>query len=280
MTIQNGIIVAGILVAILIALLFVAAWLFYGNVYKFSNNADNPTAFGLEGVRVVDFKAEDGDDIIAWIKPPMPDAPVILYFMGNFTSIGPSVATLKPFLNKGYGLAALVYRGSSGAQGQPSEKNFVADARALFDQLDDLMEDQIPEGKRLAYGYSLGTGVAVQLASERNIGGVILVSAYSRFCNYFTDRYYGLPFCFLMHRERYDSIDRIGKIDAPLLMLHGEQDKAINIRFGKRLFDAAAEPKRFVSFESGTHTNLIELGLVDTTTKFYEEVINKRSPNQ
>ena len=70
-----------------------------------------------------------------------------------------------------------------------------------------------------------------------------------------------------MHKERYDSIDRINEIKAPLLMLHGEQDTAIDIRFGKRLFDAAREPKKFVPINNGTHVNLREHGLVDETTK-------------
>lgn len=275
MTIQNGIIFIGVLFATFIALILIAAWLFYGNIYKFKNKADKPDTFGLEGVSVVDFKAEDGTEITAWIKPPEHDAPTILYFMGNFTSIGPSVATLKPFLDQGYGLAALVYRGSSGAHGEPSEVNFTADARSLYDQLDTMMGLPIPEDNRLSYGYSLGTGIAVRLATERKFAGVILVSAFSRFCDYFTDQYYGLPFCSIMHRERYDSIDRIDQIEAPLLMMHGLEDQAIDIRFGQRLFDAAAEPKKFVSFDKGTHTNLFSLGLVDETTAYYNKIISQ-----
>ncbi|MEH6526404.1 MAG: hypothetical protein V7723_10045 [Sneathiella sp.] len=275
MTIQNALIILGIGLILAIIACFILSRVFYGGIYKFHNNADNPEQFDLNGIEVVDFKSEDGADVRAWIKPPEGDAPVILFFMGNFASIGPSVQTLKPFLEQGYGLAALVYRGSSGLEGEPSETAFAADARALYDQLDSLMGTPILKARRLAYGYSLGSGIAVTLASERDVDGVILVAAYSRFCDYFTDRYYGLPFCYVMHRERYDSIDRITKIKTPLLMLHGEQDTAIHIRFGKRLYEAANEPKTFIPFENGTHVNLFEQGLADEVTTFYDTVIKQ-----
>jgi uncharacterized protein len=275
MTVQNILILLGIALGLALVACLVVSWLFYGNIYKFHNSADSPGQLGLDGVEVVNFKSEDGVDVSAWIKPPEGEAPVILYFMGNFTSIGPSIQTLKPFLEQGYGLAALVYRGSSGVGGEPSEAAFSADARSLYDQLDGLIGAPISATHRLAYGYSLGSGVAVALAADRDVSGVILVAAYSRFCDYFTDRYYGLPFCYMMHRERYDSIDRINEIETPLLMLHGEQDTAVDIRHGKRLFDGAGQPKKFVAVKNGTHVNLFEHGLADEVTTFYDTVIKQ-----
>ncbi|USG59766.1 hypothetical protein NBZ79_11315 [Sneathiella marina] len=275
MTVQNMLILFGITLGLVVVACLVLMWLFYGNIYKFNNNPDTPAQLGLADIDVVNFTSEDGTEVKAWIKPPEGDAPVILYFMGNFTSIGPSVQTLQPFLEQGYGLAALVYRGSSGLEGEPSEAAFTADARSLYDQLDSLMKTPVSATDRLAFGYSLGSGIAVTLATERDVGGVILVAAYSRFCDYFTGRYYGLPFCYLMHKERYDSIDRINSINTPLLMLHGELDTAIDIRFGKRLFDAADEPKKFVPFENGTHVNILSEGLAEEVTEFYDTVIKQ-----
>ena len=216
------------------------------------------------------FSSEDGTEITAWIKPPEGEAPVILYFMGNFTSIGPSVGRLRPFLDKGFGIAALVYRGSSGKSGTPSEEAFTADALALYDQLDQVMEVETPKSRRIVHGYSLGTGVAVQLAAGRPIAALTLEAAYARFCDYFTDKYHGLPFCRLMSRERYDSIDRIEAINAPLLMLHGEQDDAIRMNTARRLFEAAAEPKSFRTYMDGTHVNLAEQGLIEDSLAFYK----------
>lgn len=273
MSLQNALILSGVLIAMAVAAGFVGLRVFYGSIYKFDQNPGDPQQLGLDGIKIVDFKSEDDADIKAWIKTPEDGAPVILYFMGNFASIGPSVQRLKPFLDQGFGLAALVYRGSSGQGGIPAEENFAADARALYDQLDVLMGMKIPEEQRVAHGYSLGSGIAVRLASERPVAGLVLEAAFARFCDYFTDRYYGLPFCYVMNRERYDSIDRIGKIQAPILVLHGEKDTAINIRSARRLFDAAREPKHFIAYENGTHVNLSGQGLLKDVPAFYSGVV-------
>ena len=270
MSLQNGLIILGILIALAAVVGYAGLPYFYGTIYRFDQHTDGPEKYGHDDVKEVTFTSEDGSTISAWIKPPEGDAPVILYFMGNFTSIGPSMFRLKPFLDEGLGLAALVYRGSSGKGGTPSEETFAADARALYDQLDSLLGQEIPPKQRLAHGYSLGTGIATRLASEREVAVLTLEAAYARFCDYFTNRYYGLPFCAIMTKERYDSIDRIADINTPLLMLHGERDAAVLIDSGKRLFDAASQPKEFKAYPDGDHVNLNKLGFVEDSLTFYQ----------
>lgn len=273
MSIQNGMIILGVVILLALLAGAVGLYLFYGSIYRFDQATDGPEAYDLAGVRDVIFPSEDGAEISAWIRPPVGDAPVILYFMGNFTSIGPSFQRLKPLLEKGFGVAALVYRGSSGKPGTPSEEAFAGDARALYDRLDDLMAAEIPANRRIAYGYSLGSGIAVRLAADRPVAALTLEAAYARFCDYFTDRYFGLPFCAVMTKERYDSIDRIGNIETPLLMFHGEQDSAIHIASARRLFDAASEPKRFIAYPAGSHVNLWQQGLPEESLEFYRKIV-------
>ena len=270
MSLQNGLIILGILIALAAVAGYAGLTYFYGSIYRFDQFTDGPEKYGHDDVKEVPLTAEDGSTIYAWIKPPEGDAPVILYFMGNFTSIGPSMFRLKPFLDKGLGLAALVYRGSSGKDGIPSEENFAADARALYDQLDSLMGREIPPEQRLAHGYSLGTGIATRLATERKVAVLTLEAAYARFCNYFTNRYYGLPFCMVMTRETYDSVDRIADISTPLIMLHGEKDDSVLITYGRELFAAAQEPKDFKAYPDGDHVNLNKLGFVEDSLAFYQ----------
>lgn len=269
MTLQNALIILGALALVIVVGGYAGMQLFYGSIYKFDQTATDPDTSGLPGLREVTFTSEDGAEVSAWIRPPQGNLPVILYFMGNFTSIGPSVGRLAPFLEAGYGLAALVYRGSSGKDGAPGEEVFAGDARALYDQLDTLIDAPVPPDRRIAYGYSLGSGVAVRLAAERDVAAVALEAAYARFCDYFTDRYHGLPFCRVMTRERYDSIDRITRINAPLILFHGEKDDAISIASARRLFDAAAEPKEFHAFADGTHVNLGDKGLYPLALAFF-----------
>lgn len=91
-------------------------------------------------MRVVRFRSEDGHEIAAWIAPPAAGKPLLLLsFHGNFANVAGSAVRLAPLLERGHGLAMLLYRGSSGEGGVPSEANFARDARALDDQLDALL---------------------------------------------------------------------------------------------------------------------------------------------
>jgi hypothetical protein len=69
-------------------------------------------------------------------------------------------------------------------------------------------------------------------------------------------------------RDQFHSDQRIGRVTVPLLIMHGEADPAINIRFGERLFAMAHEPKQFVRFPGGGHENLDEFGAIETVRRF------------
>ncbi|MEH6524923.1 MAG: hypothetical protein V7723_02535 [Sneathiella sp.] len=280
MNIKNGLISIGVIISLAIIAGYFAMQYLFGHIHHFGNTAGSPEKFGLTNIEVVQLISEDGEKITAWIKPPSDEAPVIFGFLGNGSSIGPSVRSFKPYLDKGYGLAALAYRGSSGVGGDPSELAIGADARVLYDQLDSLLSKPIPANQRVAYGYSFGTGVAVTLAAEREFSGVILVAAYSRLCDVITAEFKGIPMCLIMYRERYDSMRQIAKINAPLLMLHGEQDKSIDISFGKLLFETAIQPKQFISYENGTHLNLQSMGIKDDIMSFFNSIADADNSNR
>ncbi len=271
MSVQNILILLGALLVLGLAGTYIAFHIFYNSIYQFHQTVKTPEEVGLEGVKVVEFTSEDGEKVAAWVKAPEAGKPVIFYFMGNWSSIGSSAERFKTFVDDGYGVAALVYRRSSGMGGTPSEENFAADARALYDQYNDLAETDVAANRRFPFGYSLGSGVAARLAADREVGGLILAAAFGRFCDYFTDRYRGLPFCYVMWKERFDSIDRIADINAPFLLVHGEKDIAIRVASADRLFQAAVEPKRYVRYQDGTHLNLYKLGLAEEIKNFATE---------
>lgn len=252
--------------------LFGGVWVFqtYG-VYRFGSDPQSPDAFGLAGVKVVGFVSEDGTPLQAWLAMPAAGRPVLISFYGNFAAIGPSMLRLSPLLADGTGIIMLRYRGEGGMQGRPSEEAFARDARALYDQLDRLAGQTIAPARRVLHGYSLGSGVAIRLATERPFAGVVLESAIPRLCMYFQRRYHGLPLCRLMWAERYDSLDRIGRISAPILVVHGTKDAAVPLLWGRQLFDAATAPKRFVEIQDGGHADLAQRGLIPALQDFLRD---------
>lgn len=253
-------------------LLFGGVWVFqtYG-VYRFNQAPQSPEAFGLTGVRVVGFTSEDGASAQAWLALPAPGRPVLISFYGNFSAIGPSMQRLMPLTADGTGLVMLHYRGAGGLVGHPSEENFARDARALYDQLDALAGQTIAQDRRVLHGFSLGTGVAVRLASERSFAGVILEASMPRLCLYFQRRYHGVPLCHLMWAERYDNIPRIAAVSAPKLFIHGAKDRAVPLIWGQQLYAAAPQPKRFVTLPEGHHADLAQHGMIAQIQAFLRE---------
>ena len=244
-------------------------WAFqtYG-VYRFNPTPQSPEVFGLTGVKVVKFISEDGVPVQAWLSLPAPGRPTLFSFYGNFSSIGPSLQRLLPLTEDGTGIIMLHYRSAGGMAGHPSEENFARDARALYDQLDVLAGQTIPQSRRVVHGFSLGSGVALRLASERPFAGLMLEAAIPRLCMYFQRRYHGVPLCPLMWAERYDSTQRISAITAPMLFVHGTKDLAVPIRWGRQLYDKASAPKDFVELPGAGHTDLVQHGLIAVMQDF------------
>ena len=148
------------------------------------------------------------------------------------------------------------YRGYGGNPGTPSEEGFYADGRAA---LDFLAAREVPAARIVLYGESLGTGVAVQLALERRVGAVVLEAPFTSAVDVGADIYPFLPVR-LLARDRFDSIAKIAAIGAPLLVLHGEADKVVPVRFGRALLAAARQPKEGVFVPGAGHADLYQHG--------------------
>ncbi len=257
-----------------IALLFGGVWAFqtYG-VYRFDPTPQSPEAFGLTGVRVLTFTSEDGTPVQAWLAMPAPGQPILFSFYGNFSAIGPAMSRFTPLSANGTGIVMLHYRGGGGMPGHPSEENFARDARALYDQLDVLAGQTIPQNRRALHGFSLGVGVGSRLASERPFAAVVLEASFPRVCVYYQKRYGGLPFCALMWAERYDVIERIERISAPKLFVHGTADMDVPLAWGQQLFAAAPHPKTFAALPGGGHANLAAHGLIGVMKDFLNKQV-------
>jgi hypothetical protein len=188
-----------------------------------------------------------------------------VYFHGNGGSLFNRRFRARALLEDGRGLLMVSYRGYSGSTGSPSEAGLHQDARAAYDWVTGGYEP----GRLVLYGESLGSGVAVRLAAERPVGGIVLDAPYTATADIARSLYWWLPVDLLM-RDPFRSIDHVGRLAAPLLVLHGERDRLVPIAMGERLFAAAPEPKRFVRLPGGHETNL-EQG-IDAVRGFLAEV--------
>jgi hypothetical protein len=235
-------------------------------LYLPDRSAPDVTGAGLNPrAAPVTLATADGLSLLAWqAKPAAPDAPVMVYFHGNAGHIGHRGDKLRPYLDAGWGLLLPEYRGYGGNAGSPTEHGLYADARAALD----LVQAQgVPPGRILLYGESLGAAVAVQMATERPVGAVVLEAPFASLGASAQYHYPYVPARWLV-LDRYDSLAKIARIGAPLLILHGERDTITPARFGRQLFDAAAEPKEARFFPVAGHIDLDEHGAADVVLDF------------
>ncbi|TDR93378.1 alpha/beta hydrolase [Enterovirga rhinocerotis] len=223
-------------------------------LYPSASEPVPPGAAEKAGFEAVAIETEDGIRIHGWWKPPQPGRALILYFHGNGGNLLNRAERARMLTEEGRGLLLVSYRGYSGAGGTPSEEGLRRDALAAYRFLSSYDPARI-----VVYGESLGSGVGVRLASERRVGGVILDAPFTSVPDVARRVFWYLPVD-LLARDRYRSIDRIGAIGAPLLILHGEEDGLIPVALGERLFAAAKEPKRFVALPGVDHVGVLEEG--------------------
>ena len=222
-----------------------------------------PASAGLLQAQEVTFQSGNGEKLIAWTIPPRGDKPVVIYFQGNAGGLDLRAERFTWLTEDGTGLVALCYRGYGGSSGTPSEEGLIRDAAAAYD-----FAVKRYDGKRIVlFGESLGTAIAIALAAERTVAGVILDAPFTSAADVGAAAYPFAPVRWLM-RDPFHSHARIGSVTAPILVLHGERDGIVPIRFGERLFALANEPTRMARFPQGGHVDLDGHGAVNEVKEF------------
>ncbi|TAI65023.1 alpha/beta hydrolase [Bradyrhizobium sp. Leo170] len=223
----------------------------------------SPEAAGFPEAEEHVLTTGDGERVIVWHVPAKPGHPVILYFPGNGDFLAGRVSHFRAMTSDGTGLVALSYRGYAGSSGYPSERGILLDAAAAYA----FTTARYAADRIVVWGFSLGTGVAVALAAEQPIGKLILEAPYTSTVDIAGAAFPLVPVRWLM-RDQFRSDERITRVNAPLLVMHGTDDAVIPIMFGERLFTLAHEPKRFVRLAGGGHDNLDYYGAIETARQF------------
>jgi uncharacterized protein len=223
-----------------------------------------PVRTGLMGVREEVIATPDGERLIAWWSPPAAGKPVFLYFHGNGGNLTARAGRLKLFQQAGFGGLMLSARGYGGSSGHPSESALVADAKLAFDWL---VSHGVAADQIIVFGESLGTGLAVQVAAERPARALILDSPYTSLVDVAAGKFPWIPVRWLM-TDQMDSMAVIGKVRAPLLVIHGDQDDLVPYVLGAKLFAAANEPKRLLTLPGVGHVAPLKDGAWTTVLAF------------
>lgn len=212
----------------------------------------SPKQVGLDNVEEVTLVTDSGISLTSWYGRASAGKPTILFFHGNGGAVYHRDYRFRDFMAEGYGVFILGYPGYGGNDGRPSELSFQEGASLSYDYLRNqgLGSDEI-----VIYGESIGSGVAVHLAANVQARGLVLEAPMSSTVDVAREHY---PFL-LANRfltDKFQSINRIGDIDMPLLVIHGDRDQVIPISIGRKLFEQARDPKTFITVEGANHNNL------------------------
>ena len=193
-----------------------------------------------------------------WLPNADPQAPTLLYLHGTFRNLYQNLRKVESLRDAGFSVLAVDYRGwGESTPILPSEASIYADANVAWGEL---VRRQGDPRKRVIFGHSMGSGVAVELASQRragiHYGGLILESSFTRLPDVAKANGNLGTFAALFATQRFDSLGKIGRVDAPILMLHGSNDNTVPVVLGRRLFDAAPKGTRWVEFANGSHSGL------------------------
>ncbi len=205
-----------------------------------------PEAAGLFDAQEIVLDTADGEKVIVWYVSPKPASHCCSTSTATAARSATAPAAFRALADDGTALVALSYRGYGGSTGSPSEAGLIADAEAAYA----FAAARMPPQRIVVFGESLGSGVAVALAATHRIGGLVLEAPFTSAADIGAAAYWFLPVRLLM-KDPFRSDTRIGKVTAPLLVLHGARDGVVPIAQGERLFSLANEPKRFLPFAEG-----------------------------
>jgi uncharacterized protein len=239
-------------------------WIFQPSDRTWSGGA--AAAEGMEDVWVK-FNSRINDQNIRlhglWLpadrgRPQAGDAPVMLYLHGARYNVTGSAPRVRRMQELGFSVLAIDYRGFGKSTHElPSEASAYEDARAAWDWL----AQKYPNRPRYIFGHSLGGPIAINLANEvTDESGTIVEGTFTSIADVVSSSKWGWMPLSLLITQRFEAVRKVGQIGSPLLVVHGGEDRLILPDLGRKLFDAAAEPKLFMLVEGGSHHNTNQVG--------------------
>jgi uncharacterized protein len=195
---------------------------------------------------------------IWWLPQADPDAPALLYLHGTYRNLYRNIGKIDALRDAGYAVLAVDYRGwGNSSPIIPSEATINADAALAWTEL---VRHQPKPSRRVIYGHSMGGGAAIELASHlrhgSDYGALIVESTFTNLPDVAATAGWLGRLLARLTTQRFDSLSKIGKVDAPILIVHGSADKTVPVALGQRLRDGAPPGATWVEIPGGSHSRL------------------------
>ena len=241
-------------------------------IYLFQRNLlYHPSVNGYQADKInfdyeeVFIQNDDGIKLKSWFhEKDLINKKTILFFHGNAGNLSNRNYKLNELSKFDVNFLIVAYRGFSSNQGKPSEQGLYEDARS---SLEWLKVKGVKEKKIILYGESLGTAIAIEVAQNKYLAGIILESPFTSMVDLAQKYYPFLPVKFLL-KDKYETVKKLPNINSPLLVLHGKLDTIVPFAMGKKLYEKANKPKFKYFIDSDNHMMRFDQNLLDEIKKF------------
>ena len=191
-------------------------------------------------IEEVQIKTSDNINLLGWFhKKDLNKFKTIVYFHGNAGKLENRIHKLNHFKDMDINFLIISWRGFSKNSGKPTEQGLYKDGKSAIDWLKNMGLD---DKDIILYGESLGTGIAIEIAQNKNFAGLILETPFTSMIDAAKNVYPYIPVGLLL-KDRYENDKKIKNINIPLLVMHGEKDQIIPFKMGKKIYELANKPK-------------------------------------
>ena len=242
-----------VLLLILVSIYFfilISTYIFQRNLLyhpKENNYFGDTLTVEIEKVKI---NTQDGIELLSWYhNKNLNSYKTILFLHGNAGSLENRIHKINHFKEMNINFLLISWRGFSGNKGKPTEKGLYEDAKSAVAWL---KSKGVNENNIIIYGESLGTGVATEIAQNKNFAGIILESPFTSMVDAGKNKYPYLPVRLLL-KDKYESNKKIKNIKSPILIMHGKVDNLVPFDMGKKMYELANEPKYYYFSEYDDH---------------------------
>ena len=229
-----------------------------------NNYSGDQLLVDIEEIKIL---AEDNIELLSWFhKKDLKKYKTILFFHGNAGNLENRIHKINHFKDMKINFLIVSWRGFSGNKGQPTEKGLYKDGKSAVKWL---KMKGVEEKDIVIYGESLGTGIAIEIAQNKNFAGIILESPFTSMVDAGKTQYPYLPVKFLL-KDKYESDKKIKKVKSPILIMHGKIDQIVPFYMGKKMYEIANEPKFFYFSKYDDHMMEFNENMLKTLRTFLD----------
>ncbi|MDA9653449.1 alpha/beta hydrolase [Candidatus Pelagibacter sp.] len=243
---------------------------FYQRNLLYHPNENNYSGDNLKvNVEKVKISTSDNLKLNGWFhKKNLDDYKTIVYLHGNAGTLDNRIHKLNHFKDIDVNFLIMAWRGFSGNNGKPTESGLYIDGKSAVNWV---LEQGVKEENIVLYGESLGTGIVIEIAQNRNFAGVILETPFTSMVNAAKQFYPYIPINILL-KDKYENEKKIRNINIPIIVMHGEEDTIVPFSMGKKIFEIANEPKYSYFTKYDNHMMEYDNQLINALKKFLKSL--------